>query len=84
MELPHSDPVGVPVVPRGYRRAPRRYPASVRAAALVLSLVFASVVVVTTAVSLGAYCLTTDTANSGDLPSAVFGPAAGEGERGVR
>ncbi|MEM7411201.1 MAG: hypothetical protein AAF430_13275 [Myxococcota bacterium] len=77
MQLPHSDPIGLPVVPKGYRRTPRAYPRRVRIGAGVLLGIFVTVVVVTTAVSLGTYCLTTDTANAGDLPRNVFAPGPG-------
>lgn len=75
-EPPRVDPVGLTVFPERHRGAPRGYPAAVRLAALVLAGVFAAVVAVTTAVSLGAYCLTTDAANTRALPESYLRPGS--------
>ena len=67
MEAPHSDPVGLPVRPPNFAQTPRTYPWPARvAAALVLSTLLA-VVSITTAASLGAYCLTSHGANTRSL-----------------
>ncbi|GAC1299643.1 MAG: hypothetical protein NVS2B9_03960 [Myxococcales bacterium] len=65
--LPRLSRVGILELPDNGASPPRRHPAWLRAAALVLLAIFASVVVVTTAESLGAYCLTTD---AGSVPAA--------------
>jgi len=69
MDIPTTNPVGVPVVPPSFSQFPRAYSRHTRAlAALVLgALVIVSSV--TTAMSLGTYCLTTDTANTQSLPA---------------
>ena len=69
MELPHTDPVGIRVVPESFSQRPRHYGSALRIAAGLLLAAFLAVVCVTTAVSLGAYCLTTDTENTNGLPS---------------
>jgi hypothetical protein len=68
MEIPRIDPVGLPVVPVEFTQAARSYSFGSRALAIVLLSVFLSVVTVTTTLSLGRYCLTSDTANTGALP----------------
>jgi hypothetical protein len=72
MQLPHTDAVGLAVVPDSYSQTPGRHSSSVRLAAALLVGTFLAVVSVTTAVSLGAYCLTTDTANTTRLPSSYL------------
>lgn len=69
MDLPRTNPVGLPLVPPEFSQTPRRYPAAARALAAALLGALLAVVSVTTAVSLGAYCLTSDTANTRSLPS---------------
>jgi hypothetical protein len=78
MQLPHVDPVGVSHTPTDYRIGPRTYTRAQRLVAGSLAAVFLGVVVVTTALSLGAYCLTSDGENTSRLPyrSAVTGPPA--------
>ena len=56
--------------------APRCYPWGVRGLAALLLCAFVAVVSVTTAVSLGAYCLTSDTTNTHALPDSYL-----QGER---
>lgn len=72
MQLPHIDPVGIMHTPEGYARTA---PVSRRLrlmAALVL-VAFVAVMVTTTVVSLGRYCLTTDAANGAALPDSFRG-----------
>ncbi len=64
MRIPEINPVGVLTRPESYAQAPRSYPPLVRVLAAVLVATFLSVVVVTSAVSLGAYCLTSDGSNT--------------------
>jgi len=68
MEAPHVDPVGVSCTPPGYRIGPRTYSRMQRFVAGTLVAVFTGVVVLTTAWSLGAYCLTSDGENTRSLP----------------
>lgn len=73
MRLPELDAVGVLHTPDGYERtAP--VPRHLRLMAAVVLFVFLSVMVTTTVVSLGQYCLTTDAANNAALPGAFHGP----------
>ena len=72
MQLPTVNPVGMLDVPAGYeRRAPvsRR----LRLLAGVVLLAFVAVMITTTVVSLGRYCLTTDAANNAALPASFSG-----------
>ncbi len=57
------DPIGVVRYPKGYSAQPRRYPASIQRLAWLMLVVFSLVVVITTGVSLGSYCLTSDGAD---------------------
>ncbi len=59
MELPRVDPVGLAVTPAGFAQSPRVYSAKARLGAALLLGVFASSVLVTTALSLAHACLTT-------------------------
>ena len=68
METPHVDPVGLSVTPEGYRIGPRTYSRTQRWVAGTLAAIFTGVVALTTAWSLGAYCLTSDGENTRDLP----------------
>jgi hypothetical protein len=68
MEAPHVDPVGVSHTPPGYRIGPRSYSRAQRLVAGSLAVIFTGVVVLTTAWSLGAYCLTSDGENTRQLP----------------
>lgn len=72
MQLPHVDPVGILRTPEGYTRSA---PVSrrLRFFAAVVLVAFVSVMVTTTVVSLGQYCLTTDAANGADLPAEFRG-----------
>ncbi len=68
MESPRINPVGLVEHPEGYTSTPRRYPLWLRSFVLILLLVFGGVSVVTTVVSLGSYCLTTNTSDVRNLP----------------
>jgi hypothetical protein len=68
MRIPSVDPVGLTRTPRGYLEAPRHYPPVQRGLAALLLAVFSAVVVATTALSLGGYCLTSDGENTRGLP----------------
>ena len=59
MEIPRVGPLGIVNHPAGYRASVRRYPPQIRLAACVALGTFLAVTFVTTAYSLGAYCLTT-------------------------
>lgn len=81
MEAPYTDPVGLPVVPDDFVRTPRRYAVGTRLFAVATLGLFLGVATVTTAMSLGAYCITSDAADASQLPTR--GGAAGVGsERG--
>lgn len=69
MELPRTSPTGVPIVPNSFPQVPRDYGFVTRTLAALLLGAFIAVVSVTTAVSLGAYCLTSDTLNTSGLPA---------------
>lgn len=56
---PSVDPVGVVRFPEGYSGQPRTFSRLTRGISIMLLLTFLATVVVTTAVSLGQYCLTT-------------------------
>ena len=68
MEIPRVSPVGLRETPASFQESPRRYAAAQRLLAGALLAAFLGVVTVTTALSLGAYCLTTDSANTAALP----------------
>jgi len=58
MEIPHVGPLGLVHQPDGYQATARRYPTRLCLMAAVVLGVFVGVSVLTTATSLGAYCLT--------------------------
>ena len=68
MDIPRVSPVGLHETPARYHESPRRYPAAQRLLAGALLGAFLGVVTVTTVLSLGTYCLTTDSANTQALP----------------
>jgi hypothetical protein len=68
VRIPRVNPIGLVEEPDDYVTSPRVHPAPVRVAAALLLAVFLAVVCATTVASLGAYCLTTDTANVSRLP----------------
>lgn len=67
MELPRVDPVGLVEVPEGYTARPRRLPLPLRLVAAGVLLAFGLVGTVTTVVSLGRYCLTSDATSPSPL-----------------
>ncbi len=70
---PTVDPLGIVRYPTGYAGAPRAYGPGLRLGAAALLVVFALVVVVSTGVSLGRYCLTSDGANVSRLAPWIDG-----------
>lgn len=62
--LPRVSPLGILEPAENGSASPRIYPRSLRIAALVVMGVFLAVVVVSTSLTLGAYCLTTDAGRS--------------------
>lgn len=68
MELPRINPVGLLEGSEEFSTAPRRYAIWQRWAVLAVLVVFATMTLVTTAVSLGSYCLTTDGGDTRALP----------------
>lgn len=58
--LPRLSPLGILEPAENDAASPRVYPRSLRLLALLVIGIFLAVVVVTTSLSLGAYCLTTD------------------------
>lgn len=75
MELPRVNPVGVLEWPEETYLSPRRFPRSVRALAALLLVLFALTMIVTSTVSLGAYCLTTEPGDVRTLPRAGVIPS---------
>jgi hypothetical protein len=67
MQVPRVDPVGVLEIPSDYLARPRARPLRTRIAAAALVVAFLSVTVVTTALSLGGYCLTTEASRPSPL-----------------
>ena len=59
MEIPRVGPLGLICQPDGYVATARSYPPLLRVAAASVIASFLAVTVLTTAYSLGAYCLTT-------------------------
>lgn len=59
MKVPHVGPLGLVHHPEGYEATARRYPTRLRVMAVVVLGAFIGVTVVSSAYSLGAYCLTT-------------------------
>ena len=67
MLAPRVDPVGLVEHPAGFVAAPRPRPLRRRIAAAVVLLAFLSVSVVTTALSAGRYCLTSEATSPSPL-----------------
>ena len=68
MEPPRINPIGLLETPEGYAATPRRFSGRLRLLAALLLTLFFGATVVTTVVSLGRYCLTTDAADTRALP----------------
>ncbi|HEX2574117.1 MAG TPA: hypothetical protein VH877_31515 [Polyangia bacterium] len=81
MELPRVDAIGIVRYPPGYQPSERPRSPVLRLVAAVLLMVFLVVVVATTAISLGRYCLTSDGADTSALPGQRT-PATGPGGGG--
>lgn len=69
MEVPYVNAVGVTVRPAEYSRRIRRRPLGLRILAAALVLVFGLAVVVTTVISVGTYCLTSDGGDTRSWPA---------------
>lgn len=70
MEPPRVNPIGILETAPEFTAVPRRYSGRLRLLAVLLLALFFAATVVTTVISLGQYCLTTDAANTRALPSA--------------
>lgn len=69
MEPPRVNPIGLLETPSDFARTPRRFSALLRLLASLLLVLFLLGTMVTTVVSLGRYCLTTDSTDTRALPS---------------
>jgi len=74
MELPRVNPIGLTEIPSGFQARRRRYSLMARVVATAVLAIFALVVTVTTVVSLGSYCLTSDGSNASGLPQSYLRP----------
>lgn len=74
MELPRVNPIGLTEIPPDFQARRRRYSRIARVVATAVLAVFILVVIVTTVVSLGAYCLTSDGSNVSGLPQSYLKP----------
>jgi hypothetical protein len=68
MEPPRINPIGILETPEDYVSSPRRFSRPLRLLAGLLLALFFGATVVTTVVSLGRYCLTTDATDTRALP----------------
>ena len=73
MEPPRINPIGLLESPSDFTAAPRRFSRPLRLLAGALLAVFLAATVVSTVVSLGRYCLTTDAADARALPAKPAG-----------
>ena len=69
MEPPRVNPIGLLETPSEFARTPRRFSRPLRLLASLLLVLFLLGTMVTTVVSLGRYCLTTDSTDTRALPS---------------
>lgn len=69
MEPPRVNPIGLLETPQDLATTPRRFSRPLRLLAGLLLLLFLLGTMVTTVVSLGRYCLTTDSTDTRALPS---------------
>ena len=74
MEIPRVNPIGLTEIPPGFQARRRRYSLTARVVATAVIVVFALVATVTTVVSLGSYCLTSDGSNASRLPQSYLKP----------
>lgn len=72
MEIPRVNPIGILENPLG--GSPRQASRGVRALASIVLLIFTLATVITTVVSLGAYCLTTEAGDVRHLPVSANSP----------
>ena len=68
MEPPRVNPVGILETEPDFVSSPRRYPLRLRLLTGLILALFLGLAVVTTVVSFGGYCLTTDAADTRALP----------------
>lgn len=68
MEPPRVNPIGILETEPDFVSSPRRYSLRLRLLTGLLLALFLGATVVTTVVSLGRYCLTTDAADTRSLP----------------
>jgi len=80
MELPRVNAVGLVEQPEQSGREPRKYTRWQRWAVFTLLILFVAATLVTTTVSLGSYCLTTDGGDTRALPWGSPSPQARDGE----
>lgn len=69
MEAPRVNPIGLVEAPPDFTATPRRFSRPLRLFAGLLLVLFLLGTMVTTVVSLGRYCLTTDSTDTRALPS---------------
>ena len=69
--MPRINPVGIVEYPEGYESRPRGFSRPIRFFATLLLLFFFAATVVTGALSLGAYCLTSDGGDTRALQQGV-------------
>jgi len=72
--LPRVSSVGLTEIPPGLQARRRRYSLIARVVATAVLAIFALVVTVTTVLSLGSYCLTSDGSNTSGLPQSYIRP----------
>ncbi len=74
MEIPRVNPIGLTGIPPDFQARRRRYSLTARVVATALIVIFTLVATVTTVVSLGSYCLTSDGSNASGLPQSYLKP----------
>lgn len=72
MEIPRVNPIGILENP--FEGSPRQASRGVRALASIVLVIFTLATVITTVVSLGAYCLTTEPGDVRHLPVRAHSP----------
>ncbi len=72
MEIPRVNPIGI--LENSFGGPPRQISRGVRALASIVLVIFTLATVITTVVSLGAYCLTTEPGDIRHLPVPVNSP----------
>lgn len=79
---PRPNAVGVLEYPEGYEASPRTYSRGLRWGALVFLALFVGITVITSVISLGAYCLTSDGGDGRALwSSPLLEPGPADGNR---